>query len=268
MRVTFLVDNYVDQPSLKAEHGFSCLIEFNGKKFLFDTGQTDAVFENAKKIGVDLKTLDFIVLSHGHYDHTGGLISILDKSVKVYASEKIFMEHLRQNKDGSYCYIGINRYIVKNFSKNFIFNEDLLEIENNIFISGTIKRKVEFDSDKNLFKNVDNAIAKDDFPDEQYLVVKEDEDFSIFTGCSHAGIVNILEDFYEKFGNKRINFLVGGFHLFRSSYDEVNSVIDYLMGKEIRHIFTGHCTGLEALLQMKLKLGGRLVPIKVGMVVG
>jgi len=268
MKVTFLVDNYVDRASLIAEHGFSALVEIFGKKILFDAGQTDAVLKNIANLSIDFQSIDYIVLSHGHYDHTGGLkyLSLNDK-VKIYSHIEIGADHFRVSPNNGYDYIGIDKDFYNRHMENFIFNDKMLEIEKGVLLSGQIERFEEFDSDKNLFLIVDGKPQKDYFPDEQYLVICENDGYKIITGCSHAGIVNIIHDFRRKFKDARLKSVIGGFHLFRSGEKELRHVSDFLIKNDIRYIITGHCTGIDAISFLKNKLGKRLIPIKVGLTI-
>lgn len=265
MKVIFLVDNYVDKPELCAEHGFSCWIKYNEKNILFDVGQTENIYKNGKILGLDFSQLDCVVLSHGHYDHTGGLDSIFNDKMKIYAHRDIGVDHFRISQDGEYHYIGINRDFYDRNRDKFILNEDIIEIFPDIFLSGKIFRYEPFDSDQNLFRYSGGIYYKDIFSDEQYLVVKENSEYSIFTGCSHTGIVNIIEDFYAKFGKVKIKAVVGGFHLFRSCGEELSMVAKYFLKHNIKKIYTGHCTGIETMIYLKNILGERVVPIKVGL---
>lgn len=267
MKITFLVDNYVDKANLAAEHGFSALIEFRGKRILFDAGQTDLILKNISSLSLDIDSISYTVLSHGHYDHTGGLGYIFSKrKTKIFCHKDIATEHMRINSNGGYDYIGLDKGFYTDFFKYFEFNEDKVCIDDGVFLSGPIERFEAFDSDQNLFLSENGEYLKDYFPDEQYLVLSEDDMFHIVTGCSHAGIVNIILDFRKKFGNVRLKSVIGGFHLFRSGEKELEQVLNFLVKNDVRYIITGHCTGINAICHLKRDLGDRLIPIKVGLV--
>lgn len=268
MKITFLVDNYVDRAGLSAEHGFSALIEIGDKKILFDAGQTDIILKNIKTLSLDIESISYVVLSHGHYDHTGGLgYFFSNRKVKVFCHREIASEHLRVNPKGGYDYIGLDKEFYKKYVDNFLFNETMSRIDEGVYLSGNIGRFEEFDSDKNLYISKNGEYLKDHFPDEQYLILSEDENYHLITGCSHAGIVNIILDFRKKFGNVKLKSISGGFHLFRSSIRELERVLNFLIENNIEYIITGHCTGIDAICHFKNRLDERLIPIKVGLVV-
>ncbi|TYB34621.1 MAG: MBL fold metallo-hydrolase [Flexistipes sinusarabici] len=152
MKLTFLTDNYTDSRNLLAEHGFSCLINFMGYNFLFDTGQTISMRHNADILGKSLETLDAVFLSHGHYDHTGGLKYISDKKNKpdVYCSNKITDDHGKKNSDNEYKYTGIENQILKGKNLNFSYIDNSINLTPEIIFTH-INRYDDFDSDKNLY---------------------------------------------------------------------------------------------------------------------
>lgn len=269
MKITILADNYVDQACLRAEHGFACLVEANGVKILFDTGQGEALITNMKALDIP-KSLDMIVLSHGHYDHTGGLSRFLDEvaeySADIYASEKIFEKHLKYD-DSEYSYIGIERDRSELESRYSLhLNSGLTEIRKDIFLSGPIGRYENFDADLRLYAETEEGVARDMFRDEQYLLVRQEGGLHIVTGCSHCGAVNLVKDAHEKFPGEKILSLTGGLHLFRSDDEQTEHVISFLERENIQKINTGHCTGLDACMQMKNRLGTRVSVTKIGMV--
>lgn len=265
MKIQVLVDNYVDRPHLCAEHGFSCLISFKDKKILFDTGQSSHIKKNGEVLNVRFDKVDFVVLSHGHYDHTGGLPFIFHNGLKIYAHEDISSEHMRSPCPDEYEYIGIDKGFFATCNKSFIFNNTLFEIMPGVILSGRIKRYEPFDADDRLYLKKDDTFEKDMFLDEQYLVVCEDGAYSIFTGCSHAGIINIIKDFRLNFGDVKLKNIVGGFHLFKSDSKVLEKVADCLIHNDVEKIFTGHCTGIAGAIYLKQLLGERLIITKVGL---
>ena len=270
MKITIISDNYVDGACLVAEHGFSCLIESNGKKILFDTGQGNALLNNMKHLSIK-KNIDLLVFSHGHYDHTGGLTKyfheMMEYTEEIYASEHIFDNHKKMMSGGNYAYIGVpgeQAYIEKHY--NVHYNTEMCEIMPDVILSGPIKRYEEFNADSLLFIREGDEYHKDMFRDEQYMVVREEVGIHVITGCTHCGAVNLLKDVAEKFKGEKILSLTGGLHLFRSNQNQIEYVIDYLKNADIKKINTGHCTGLEASILMKQELGEKMTITKAGLI--
>ncbi|AEI14384.1 beta-lactamase domain protein [Flexistipes sinusarabici DSM 4947] len=266
MKVTFLTDNYTDSRNLLAEHGFSCLINFEKYNFLFDTGQTISMAHNSDILGKSLDTLDAVFLSHGHYDHTGGLGYISNKKNKtvVYCSSKIADNHRKKNAEDEYKYIGIENQILKEQNLNFYYINDSIHLTPNIIFTH-INRYDDFDSDKNLYIKEGEKYTKDPFRDEMFLILQESDGLTIITGCSHRGILNIVRTAINITGANTIKNLIGGFHLFRSSDSEIIEIAEKLNRYNIGHIITGHCTGLNGLFVLKNICRNKITPIKSGL---
>ena len=266
MRITILADNYVDRMGLLAEHGFSCLVETGGRRILFDTGQGRALLNNMKELAIP-QEIDMIVLSHGHYDHTGGISAHPEElsgySANIFASEHIFDSHLKKD-DGAFSEIGFGaaRSDVEQIYALHL-NSGLAEIADNIFLSGSVERFEDFDADRMLFGG---DRKKDMFTDEQYMAVRENGGLHIITGCTHCGALNLIKDVLAKFPDEKIISLTGGLHLFRSTQEQTKKVVDFIRNQNIRMVNTGHCTGLDASMQMKEVLGSGMNITKAGLV--
>jgi 7,8-dihydropterin-6-yl-methyl-4-(beta-D-ribofuranosyl)aminobenzene 5'-phosphate synthase len=138
------------------------------------------------------------------------------------------------------------------------------EIAKNIFVCGPVPQYFPFSADKNLYADTNAGTEKDPFRDEQFLVI-DDGALVVLTGCSHCGIMNVVEHTIKMFPEKKIRSLVGGFHLFRATDTQVEEALNYLKSKNISNICTGHCTGLDALYKLKDALGERVLMTKVGL---
>jgi 7,8-dihydropterin-6-yl-methyl-4-(beta-D-ribofuranosyl)aminobenzene 5'-phosphate synthase len=270
MKITIISDNYVDTACMIAEHGFCCLAETAGRRILFDTGQGDAVMNNMRVMGITGR-FDMLVLSHGHYDHTGGLVrhygELAEYVSDIYASRYIFDKHLKKIGD-TFSFIGFDiKQPDFEGELNLHLNDGLTEIADGVYLSGRIERFENFDADGLLYAAVDGEYGRDMFRDEQYMAVREADGLHIITGCTHCGAVNLLRDVRTKFPSDRIISVTGGLHLFRSDDWQVDHVIDFLKKEDVQYINTGHCTGLDAAIRMKQALGDRLRITKAGLVI-
>lgn len=258
MKISVLVENTTSNDKFNAEHGLSLYIETEKHNILFDTGQSDLFVKNADKLGIDLKNVDIAVLSHAHYDHSGGLedfFKINDKAM-LYAQKDIFDKccHL----DGRY--IGLNPILKEKYLKRFIFVEDEINIDNELCLFSANKLDKPFGLNTfSLCVEKDGQIIPDDFSHEHYLIINENNSKTLISGCSHKGISNIM--YWIK--NKDVNTVIGGFHL--SNLDPQN-IEDKKMLDSIAEIlikagstyYTGHCTGLEQALYLKQLLYNRM----------
>ncbi|MBD3225880.1 MAG: MBL fold metallo-hydrolase [Caldithrix sp.] len=245
--LTSLNDNQVFQAGLRAEHGFAVLIEFDDQKLLFDTGQSGLFLENAQKMRVDLAHLNGIIISHGHYDHMGGLMPLLHKNgkAKIFAMPGIFIE--RYSKNNGKRYIGAP-HLQTEYEKagaKFLFNQRPFFIRNDIVLSGKIERKYDQERVTDPFLKVDskNQEQADSIDDEQALFIKGRDGLNVITGCGHAGLINTLEYAIKITGEKKINTIIGGFHLKKAPSHRVSWTIDQLKTINFKKIIPSHCTG-------------------------
>ena len=241
MRIISLVENTSVNDAIKAEHGLSLYIESKNYKILFDMGQTDLFFKNAKRLGVDLSQVDIAILSHGHYDHGGGLEEFLkiNKKAYVYVSQYAFDTYY----NGKEKYIGLNPSLKDN--KRLIFTNGKVEVDEGITLYHCNDRVKRYDLGSfglNVKRN--QEYFPDDFRHEQYMLIEENGKQILFSGCSHKGILNIAEWFQP-------DVLIGGFHFSKLPLDDtLKDYAQYLEGFKTEY-YTCHCTGVEQFSFMK-----------------
>ena len=233
MKIISLVENTSSDPLYDCEHGLSLYIETDSHKILFDMGQSDLFYKNACKLGIDLSLCDIAVLSHGHYDHGGGLSTFLkiNTIATVYVSKHAFGIYHNGDK-----YIGLD-VSLKN-SDRIVFVDDMLSIDENLTLYSCNDREKEFDLGSfSLSKKIDGVLFDDDFLHEQYLLIN-DRKKVLISGCSHKGILDITRWFSP-------DVLIGGFHFSKLKLDDtLKSYAAYLDSFDTE-FYTCHCTGVE-----------------------
>lgn len=240
MKLTVLTEN-VAGGKFRAEHGLSYLIEYNYKTILFDTGHSDVFRQNSDLLGISLdKVVDFIVLSHGHWDHGDGLRFIENKTLITHPNAFI----KRSRKHGS-LNIGLaldKAALQKKF--NLLTSAKPYQISESILFLGEIPRTNNFESQTTDF--VDENGAADFVPDDSALAIIQDKSLIIVSGCAHSGICNICEYAKKVTGISTISAVIGGFHL-KQANDQTRKTIAYFKREQISRIIPSHCTDLPAL---------------------
>jgi 7,8-dihydropterin-6-yl-methyl-4-(beta-D-ribofuranosyl)aminobenzene 5'-phosphate synthase len=256
-RITTLVDNSVSLRGggLIGEHGLSLYIETEDKKILFDTGQNMALSHNAGMLKIDLNRIDAVVISHGHYDHTGGLKHLLEKSTafSLYAHPDIFDDKLRTRKSGAFKKIGIplDKDILDRADVQMHLSKDAAEIVPGVFTTGEIPQQNDFESiESQFFVNRGGEIIPDPLADDQAVILDTRKGLVVLLGCSHRGVINTLTHVEKLFPEKKIHAIIGGLHLGKASDAKLQKIGDHLSGFELEKIGLSHCTGAKAMLAL------------------
>lgn len=253
LKITTLMENTACRADLAAEHGLSLYIETEDHKILFDAGQSAAFADNAQTLGIDLREVEFAVLSHGHYDHGGGFVRFLDihDRTKIYVNRHAFEPHYNAKNQ----YIGLDPQLQKN--NRLIFTDGEYPIAEGVRLCSC---QVPPADTSGLMVLEDGHMRPEDFRHEQYLLVEENGKTVCFSGCSHKGILNILRCFEP-------DVLVGGFHFMKL---EDEAVLAKAAEELLRHkttYYTGHCTGEKQFAFLKTIMGDRLHYLSTGSVV-
>ncbi|HKM04554.1 MAG TPA: MBL fold metallo-hydrolase [Lachnospiraceae bacterium] len=274
LKITTLIENNLDdKKELINEHGLSLYIEVDGLKILFDTGQTGDFIKNAKILKKDLNILDYMILSHGHYDHSGGLkklINLLNEYPKLVVGAEFFKPKYKMVDEQTYKYNG------NPFDEKFILDHNipLKKVEEGIFyITDTIMvfhhflRKNDFEKRNEKFYIMDkNLSTHDDFDDEIVLGIATDKGLVAIVGCSHVGIVNILDSISEKTGMP-IYAVIGGTHLVEADEIRMQKTIDAFCRMNIKFIAVSHCTGEEGIKRIQQEFSDEFIYNNTGNVI-
>ena len=266
MKIHALTDNMVEKRGLLAEHGLSIYIEADGFRILFDTGQSDVYKRNAHRMGIDFSQTDCIVLSHGHYDHCGGLQYFPPTETKIYAHKAALDAKYTKNPDESYRPTGIpwslndHAYI----KDNLVFNQKDLEIKPGISLHGNISTSESFEGVPQNFFVDKGTLQPDTMADEQMLVIDRHGELTVFLGCSHPGIISCLKHALSLYPGRRVNTVLGGMHLSGCGSARIQATIATLHKLNIDRIIPMHCTGQTAICKIKDAFGQKAVPLCTG----
>jgi 7,8-dihydropterin-6-yl-methyl-4-(beta-D-ribofuranosyl)aminobenzene 5'-phosphate synthase len=264
-RITILCENLVGKRVGSGEHGFSAFIETSRGNYLFDTGGGHSIVANSLDLDKDLRTVRKIFLSHGHYDHTGGLPEVLKLKgkVDVHAHPQVFLDRisvLKENGKETKRFVGTQykKGYLESLGANFLFNEAFLEMEKEMFLTGEVPRKTPFEKpDPKLFTEIDGKTTPDIFLDDQSLILDTDKGLILILGCAHSGMINIINHVINKTGKQNFYAILGGTHLDFSTPEQLEESIKSLKKMKIEKIGVSHCTGIKAACRLQLEFRDR-----------
>jgi 7,8-dihydropterin-6-yl-methyl-4-(beta-D-ribofuranosyl)aminobenzene 5'-phosphate synthase len=255
-RITVLCENSVGALcGTLGEHGFSALVEpVDGVPWLFDTGQGATLLHNAQRMNRDLGRVQGVVLSHGHYDHTGGLFPLLQTfgRQEVYAHPGIFTPRHRVKDTGECFPIGMpqDRVALEAAGARFDLATTFRELAPGIFLTGEVPRVTPYEiGDQGLYCDCTGQ-ELDSTPDDQSLVLETDRGLVILLGCCHAGLINTLEHIAYIMGRRDVYAVIGGTHFGFCSQEQLDRTIAALKGLGIAKLVAAHCTGFAAAARM------------------
>ncbi len=265
MRIVTLVENSNGAENCIAEHGLSIYIETEKHKLLLDTGQTDAVVRNAETLDIDLTAVDTVILSHGHYDHSGGILSFskLNCTAQIVMQRTAAEPHYNGER-----YIGIDTDILRLPNVQLIDGDKQLDDELILF-SGITGRRCYPQGNRKLSCMKDGEKVEDDFVHEQCLVITQNGKHWLLSGCAHNGILNIIDRYKELFGSEP-DYVVSGFHMMKrdAEHTEEEKAVIIQAAQELAQMntvfYSGHCTGIPAFELMKEIMGDKLIALHSG----
>ena len=265
IRITVLSENLVGKRVGIGEHGFSAYIETDQGNYLFDTGSGHSIVANSLTLNKDLKSIRKIFLSHGHFDHTGGLPEVLKlkENVDVHAHPHIFLDRIhviKENEKETKRFVGIpyKKGYLESLGADFILNTDFIQIEEGMFLTGEVPRKTSFEKpDPRLFSEIDGKMAQDIFFDDQSLILDTEKGLVVILGCAHAGTINILDHVIDKTGKENFYAIMGGTHLDFLTPEQLEESIKSLKKMEIEKVGVSHCTGMKAAFRLHQEFGDR-----------
>lgn len=267
--IKVLAENTAQGPRLLGEHGLAFWIELDGRHVLFDTGQGNVLTANAYWLGVSLAEVDAIVISHGHYDHTGALADALrgDRPKTVFAHPSALEAKYARNRDGSSREIGIPFpcfQAVRRKAAQVIDTRSPATVIGGLTVTGPIPRVNDFEETGGPFF-IDQACRKaDPLDDDQAVFFETSEGTVVLVGCAHAGVINTLRYVDQLTDGRPIHAVIGGLHLVQASPERIGRTVEELRRLHVRRVAPAHCTGTAAVAALWQGLPGRCVDCHVG----
>lgn len=269
VKVAILNDNMAGPPAFKAEHGLSVLVEVEGRSFLWDCGATDITVRNARAMGIDLGAIEGIGLSHGHLDHCGGLMAVLEASgpKKIFVHPDAFTpRYAIFGQLKRFIGIPFSRPAIEGASLGLELSKEAVEVMPGVKLTGEIPRVTDFEGlEPNLYCLMDGDMVPDPFLDDQALVVDTPEGAVVLTGCAHSGVINILKHVLES--HEKIRAVVGGTHLGLGDQKRLQPTIEFLDEVAPGKMIFSHCTGPKAASTMMERFKDRFIPSQTGLII-
>lgn len=286
MKVTVLAENTIVsceaasavEAQLLCEHGLSFYIEYDGKTYLLDAGQSDVFARNAKLLGLDLAHVDAAVLSHAHYDHAGGFGAFFEqnKTAPVYACAAGRTADCRSvAADGTNRSIGIPVSVLEEGEDRFAWTDGVTEIGRGVYLVPHSTEGLGRTAEKTgMYRMEQGRLMPDDFAHEQSLVFVLPQGLVIFNSCSHGGVVSITEEVRRALPGRPIFAFLGGFHLkapertdaSNCTEEEIETLGRSLLALGVEELYTGHCTGVHGYEILKRTMGEKLRRLYTGAV--
>jgi 7,8-dihydropterin-6-yl-methyl-4-(beta-D-ribofuranosyl)aminobenzene 5'-phosphate synthase len=269
IRITMLVENTARGPGLLAEHGLSYWIECNGRHVLLDSGQSGVLTGNAYTLGIRLDETGALILSHGHYDHTGGVAGVLrvGRSVAVYAHSEVFARKFTRNHEGSVREIGMpppSEKAIRDARNGFIATDQSTTVFDRLVATGPIPRLTDFEDTGGDFFLDEACTQRDLLVDDQSVFFNTAKGTVVLLGCAHSGVVNTLRFIRQLTGNRPIHTIIGGMHLIDAALHRIERTIEAFRQFGIEQFAPAHCTGMQATVALWNAFPGRCSTCPVG----
>ena len=263
LRLTTLNDNTAGRWDMVAEWGLSILVQTDELTVLLDTGQKDAVIHNAEALKIDLHTVDKVVWSHGHVDHTGGLRPVLLRARKEMeiivhpsALEPKYVRHPKEKERSIFIGMPYLKEDIENLGAHFTLSQKPVWLSEHILTTGEIPLTTDYEQvDADAQVKHEGHIQKDSIPDDQALIIKTGEGLVVVLGCAHRGIINTLRYARQLTGVEHIHTVVGGAHLRGDTTGQIERTINDLKEFGIEHLGLLHCTSMPAIVRLAQEFG-------------
>ncbi len=273
LRITTLSENTAGQTDLLAEWGLSILLESCGQRILLDSGESISLVQNAAVLGIDLKSIDKVVLSHGHFDHTGGLRSLLQQvqhPLEIVAHPDVWAPKYSQRRNRPERFIGLPFQLqeLQSLGARFVLSKEPLELCPGVWTTGEIPMTTDFESiDSGLVLRNASGYEPDPLLDDLALIVEASAGLVIILGCAHRGTINTLRRVRELHPGKKIDLVMGGAHLKDASDEQIWQTVSSLNEMGVARLAVSHCTGPRAVQILSQTYGDNFLFNSTGSVI-
>lgn len=261
--LTTLSENTAGRPDFMAEWGQSILVQTDGCTVLFDVGGSNVALANADRLGIDLTKIDAIVLSHGHHDHTGGLLDVLKRlgKTRVIGHPAIWdIKYAKRPQEDKKAFIGIPfaREKLENIGASFELTPDPVSLSDRMMTTGEVEMTTDFEIiERNLLLKEGGRFIQDPLADDLALIVRMDEGLLVVLGCAHRGAINTIRHAQKLTKEARVYAVVGGTHLAPASEERIERTIEELKGIGVQKVGISHCNGFYASVRIAQEFGDK-----------
>lgn len=272
VKATVLVDNYAfGINGVLAQHGWSVFLETDQGNYLLDTGAGKIIIPNAQVLGVDLASIQGIILSHHHHDHTGGILEVLEylkRPVAVYGHTDLFKDSYSTRTDRlNHSGVPFKREVLESKGARFDLSAEFRSIAPGLFVTGQVPRLTPFEKgEPHQVLREAQGLVQDPLQDDLSVIIPTENGLFVILGCAHAGIINTLNFAMKRMNEDRIHTVFGGTHLGPVGEEQREASLEALKTMKIAHLGVSHCTEMKAAVRLAREWGDRFVFCSVGTV--